>query len=380
MGRGRNVFVCGLCIILLLSSCATLRSFRREPRGERLERIKASPNWEDGRFRNVSGEVDPDEPGWFPYTFTLLTIGGKARPSCPIPCVRTDLHSLGRERDCIIWFGHASVFLQLGGVRWLMDPVFTNVFPQRMLLRPFKGTVVYTPDDIPEIDVLLISHCHWDHLDYFTVTAIKERVGKVVCPLGVGEYFEFWGYPKEKIVELDWEDSFEIPSREGRCAASVKALPAVHNSRRFSAQDRTLWMSAIIETPSASLPRVFISGDGGWGQHFTDIARRFSPIDLAIMENGQYGECGGSVHSRPEELVREIETLSPRIVMTYHNGKYSLAKHSWSEPLDLAYEYAQSSGRMLLTPEIGEPVFPGSGSYPVSPWWRDLACYKRVNK
>ena len=362
LGRGRNVIVCGLCVILLLSSCATLRSFRRAPRGERLERIKTSPNWEDGRFRNAGGEVDPDEPGIVPYSISLLTAGGKTRPRVAVPAIKTNLRALDRNRDCFVWFGHASIFFQTGGLRCLMDPVLTNVWPQRMLLRPFKGTTLYTPDDIPDLDVLIITHNHWDHLDYFTVTRLFDRVSKVICPLGVGEYLEYWGCPKEKLVEMDWGDVCELPG-----GALVRALTAVHNSRRFSAKDRTLWASFVLRTPSRS---IFISGDGGYGPHFAQIARDYGPFDLAVLENGQYGKHAGTVHTRPEELRREIEDLSPKAVFTYHNSKYALARHPWQEPLELIYEYEGGVHGSLLTPIIGEVVYLDGDLPAPRQWWK----------
>ena len=359
--RGRNAIVCGLCVILL-SSCATVKSFRRTPRGERLERIKQSPQWRDGRFRNPGSDADPKEQGPISLTFSLLTASGDKRPKTAIPTVKTDLKALDKGMDCFVWFGHASIFFQQSGVRCLMDPVLSNVFPQRMLLRPFKGTKIYTPDDIPDLDALIITHNHWDHLDYFTVTKLFDRVGKVICPLGVGEYLEYWGCPKEKLVEMDWGEVCQVSD-----SLLVRALPAVHNSRRFCAQDRTLWASFVLEYPTR---KIFISGDGGYGPHFAEIAREYGPFDLAVLENGQYGDSPNGVHSRPEELRKEIEDLAPKAVFTYHNSKYALSKHPWEEPMELVYEYAEGSPLRLLAPIIGEIVYLNSEPPAAVPWWR----------
>jgi len=335
-----------------------------------MERIKQSPNWRDGKFHNLDA-YDPNEPGWLPYSVSLMTRGGDTRPDCPIPFVKTDLKSLDRDKDCVVWFGHASIFLQIGGKRYLMDPVLSTNWAQNTILRPFKGTSGYSPEDIPEVDVFLITHNHWDHLDYFTVIALMDRVGVFVCPLGVGEYLEYWGCPKEKIVELDWGDSYLLGDD-----AVLHSLSARHNSRRFAAQDKTLWMAAFIESPSAKhLKGVFISGDGGYSMHFSEVREKYGEIDLAIMENGQYPEGLNSVHSRPEELVQEIEDLSPKMVLPYHNSKYALSTHPWFEPQDLIYENSKEKDYILLSPMIGEMVDFGSSYLPNKAWWRELDCY-----
>lgn len=369
-GKGRIASACGLCLVLLCISCGTIRSFGRLPRGERLERIKKSPNWKDGEFRN-SVPFNPDDPGLIAMSFDLLTSGGGTRPSCDMPTVRTDLGGIDRSTDCAVWFGHASMLLQAGGVRYLIDPVLSNPWPQRMLLRAFKGTLSYTPDDIPDVDVIIITHNHWDHLDYSSIRSIMDRTGLFVCPLGVGEHLEYWGCPRDKINELDWGDSLTLG--EG---SIIHCLTSIHNSRRFIKKNRTLWMSALIESPSAScLKRIFISGDGGFGEHFARVPEHFGPIDLAIMENGQYAGHTGAEHTRPEELVKELEMLSPRMVLPYHNSKYALSEHPWSEPMDLLFENSKGKDYILLSPMMGELVDFSGTSLPSIPWWRDMECY-----
>ncbi len=365
--KGRFAIACGLFLLCTCYSCGIVRQFGREPRGERLERIKQSPNWRDGKFHNPV-PFHPDETGWFCYSVSLMTTGGAARPSGPIPVKKVDLIHLSRDKDCLIWLGHSSVFLQISGIRYLIDPVLTSGWPQRWLLSKFKGDFPLQPEEIPEIDVVVLTHNHWDHLDYLTLRAIKDRVGMFVCPLGLGEYLEYWDCPPEKIRELDWEDRVEVGDQ-----AVVHALPSIHTSRRLSARDKTFWMAVLIESPSSEhLGRVFISGDGGFGRHFAEVPRKYGDIDLAIMENGQYSEEPLSVHTRPEELLLEIEMLHPRWVLPYHNSRYALAKHPWKEPMELLYEHSQGKSYQLLLPMVGECVdFEGTG-YPNQPWWREL--------
>lgn len=128
-------------------------------------------------------------------------------PDNPVPAIKTDLRELPANSDWMVWFGHSSYLLQLSGKRILVDPVFCTAAPVSFINKPFKGTDLYKPEDMPGIDLLIITHDHWDHLDYQTVKRLKGRIGKVICPLGVGEHFESWGFGKEDITELDWQEN-----------------------------------------------------------------------------------------------------------------------------------------------------------------------------
>lgn len=355
-------FGCSLCFVTLLSSCSTLRSFGRPLSEERIERISASPNWEKGHFHNQDG-ITPGkiETSVVNNILVTLPIAPGKRPKGAIPTVKTDISALDTGEDFMLWFGHSSVLLQCSGYRILADPVLTSVFPTGMFVNPFKGTNVYCPDDIPQIDVLLITHSHFDHLDYYTLRSIRDRVGMVVCPLGIGEYLEYWGYPAEKIHELDWDDSVRVSD-----SLNIRALPSVHASVRFLRKNRTLWSSFLIEAGKT----VFLSGDGGYGRHFEKIGSQYD-IDLAILENGQYFE-GARLHTTPDNLRKEIRDLHPKRLFTYHNSKFSLEKHPWDEPMRLVYEYAVENGIGLYTPLIGEPVYLDRPVPAPNPWWESV--------
>lgn len=144
-------------------------------------------------------------------------------PKSAVRAVKTDLTKLDRQTDRFVWFGHSSYLLINGGSTFLVDPVLTSRYPTSLMMKPFKGSDIYTPDDIPPVDYLIITHDHYDHLDYATVKALKERIGRVICPLGVGEHFEYWGYTPESIIELDWDESVALPTGQ-----LVTCLPARH--------------------------------------------------------------------------------------------------------------------------------------------------------
>lgn len=346
----------GIIITLLLLGAVAIAAivirpgFGRLPRGERLERIRNSPNYRDGEFRNL--EPSPMMTGGKGRVRGMLEFLLRKkeglRPDRPVEAVRTDLHTLDPQSDLVIWFGHSSYLIQTDERRTLVDPVFRSAAPLAMLNRPFKGADIYRPEDMPAIDYLLITHDHWDHLDYRTVKALRGRVGRVVCPLGVGEHFEYWGFPKERIVELDWNE--EAPLDAG---FTVRCLPARHFSGRGLCPNRTLWGAFLLQSPSR---KIYLGGDGGYGRHFAAIGREFPDIDLAVLENGQYNQAWRYIHTMPEELARAAKDLGARHLMTVHHSKYALSIHRWDEPLENEAVLAADTTLHLLRPRIGEPV------------------------
>lgn len=344
-----------LAIILLLTIAVlvfmNLPRFGRLPQGERLKRMEMSPNYRSGEFRNLS--ITPHLTSgksrlrmMFDFMFEKREAN---RPDKPINAVKTDLKNLSTDRDFIVWFGHSSYLLQINGKRMLIDPVFYYASPVSLFNRPFRGADIYKPEDMPDVDYLIITHDHWDHLDYKTVTKLKNRVGRVICPLGVGEHFEYWGYDPEKLVEMDWNQRSELSTQ-----LEIYCLPTRHFSGRSLKANQTLWASYMIKTPSRN---IYISGDGGYDNHFSAIARQFPTIDLAIMENGQYDKNWRYIHLMPDDLVKAIKDLNPRNVITGHNSKFAMARHSWDEPINKITAAAARDSLPLLTPVIGEVLF-----------------------
>jgi hypothetical protein len=181
--------------------------FGKVPDGARLDTIKRSPNYSGDGFQNLipTPVLVNDRSFVSGLVGYLFAKKDRSVPTLPIPSVKTDLQSLDRNMDVVVWLGHSSYFIQLGGKRILIDPVFSaSAAPVPYVNKAFDGTNPYTAEDVPEIDYLLITHDHWDHLDYATVTALRARTKTVVCGLGVGAHLEFWGYDKEKIHEADW--------------------------------------------------------------------------------------------------------------------------------------------------------------------------------
>lgn len=325
-------------------------SFGKSPRGERLERIKQSPHYKDGQFHNLhpTPMMTARKSRLEVFRDFVFKKGDDLRPAEEVPAMKTDLKELKRDENLLIWFGHSSYFIQADGKRILVDPVFCTAAPVSFLNKPFKGTDIYRPEDMPDIDYLIITHDHWDHLDYHTVKQLKNRINKVVCPLGVGEHLEYWGFEKERIVELDW---FEDAALDNGCV--VHCLPARHFSGRSLKSNQTLWASFLIETPSQ---KIYMGGDGGYDTHFTAIGKNFPDITLAILENGQYNEDWKYIHTLPEYLLQVARDLKAEKYVTVHHSKYALARHPWDEPLKNARTLRDKDSLNVLLPVIGEVV------------------------
>lgn len=295
------------------------------------------------------------------YSF-LFKKEPRRKPLDSIPSVKTDLLHLPKDQNVLVWFGHSSYFIQLDGKRMLVDPVFSgNASPVRGTNKSFKGSDIYTTADLPGIDYLFITHDHYDHLDYETVVAIKDRIGKVICGLGVGSHLEYWGYAPDKIVELDWNDSVELGD-----GFTIYATPARHFSGRSFTRNNTLWVSFVLKSPGKKL---FLGGDSGFDKHFADIGNRFGPFDLAILENGQYDEAWRYIHSRPEETLMAAIDLKAKRMFPVHSGKFKMGNHAWDEPLTKISELNKMYKVPLVTPRIGEPVNLDDTTQSFKEWW-----------
>ncbi|HEY5748072.1 MAG TPA: MBL fold metallo-hydrolase [Chryseolinea sp.] len=367
IGKGILIVVLAIFVLVFVSAFAYMQhpKFGKLPSGKRLERIEKSPNYKDGQFQNAS-ETPTIAEGhtlWGELRKTLFNTYPNRRPHGVIPSVKTDLHHLPADSTVLVWFGHSSCFIQVGGKRFLIDPVFsTNASPIPGSVTAFEGTSSYTVTDLPEIDYLLISHDHYDHLDYETVLALKNKTKKVICGLGVGAHFEYWGYPIEKIVECDWNEKIDLDS-----SLTVYTLPTRHNSGRGLKQNRTLWLSFLLQTPET---KIYLSGDGGYDGHFKAIGDRFGPIDLAILEDGQYDSAWHHVHLLPEEVLKAAQDLKAKKILPVHHSKFVLARHAWNEPLEKIATLTAAHPIPLATPLVGEIMNLNDPSKIFDRWWK----------
>ena len=351
-------------IILVFFIVINHPRFGKKPSGERLIRIQKSPHFKNGVFQNLSFTPQMAEDAKILNVLKDNIIAKNRKPQQKILSVKTNLFDLNSDENVLVWFGHSSYFIQLNGKRILVDPVFSGfASPFSFSIKAFKGADLYKPEDIPEIDYLVITHDHWDHLDYKTIKKLQPKIGEIVTGLGVGEHFEYWGFEKEKIKELDWFEKFDFQN-----GFVFHALPARHFSGRGFSPKKTLWLSFLLETPSQ---KIFIGGDGGYDSHFAEIGEKFGEIDLAILENGQYNQAWKYIHMMPEQVLQASTDLKAKRLLPVHHSKFALSIHSWDEPLNKISALNESKNIPLLTPKIGEKVLLDNFSQKFSEWWKN---------
>lgn len=338
--------------------------FGRKIRGKRKELIEASSNFNGEKFKNIvekpifSDDADLKD-ALLEYFFNR---NEKVIPKEVLPIIKTDLSNL--DDNTLVWFGHSAYMLRIDGVNYLIDPVLEgNASPIPGNIEAFKGTEYYNSSKIPNIDYLIITHDHYDHLDYQTIKLIKDKVAKVIVPLGVGEHFEYWGYPVDKIIELDWNESAELDNN-----ITITSVTTHHSSGRLK-QNTTLWSSYVLKTFSE---KIFLGGDGSYGAHFKNIGDNYGPFDLAILENGQYNKNWRYSHMFPEETLKAAQDLNSKRMLPIHNCKFTLSNHDWNEPLiSLTTINDKEYNQNILTPKIGEVVYFNKENT-TSRWFEDL--------
>jgi len=359
-----------IVVVLLLGSSILYTQhplFGKNPTGERLQLIENSPNYRQGQFRNLMEKsgIAEDTSIFIELYRTFIKTIPHRNPKDPIPSIQTNLKTLNPKQDVIVWFGHSSVFMQLHGKTFLIDPVMSGkATPFPWGTRAYKGTDIYSVEDLPAIDYLLISHDHYDHLDYETALKLKDKVRYVITGLGVGEHFEYWGYPKDKLIEKDWGDRIEFDD-----GITIITETTHHDSRRAFNGGKNLWVSFIIQSPKR---KVFYTGDGGYDKHFVEIGKKYGPFDWALMENGQYDAAWRSVHCHPDEVAQATEELKARNMIPVHHSKFSLAKHPWKEPITRIVQYSQRRNYRLATPMIGELVELDNDQQNFKQWWKNI--------
>lgn len=359
--------IASLTAILSLGACAYLQhpKFGAYPEGERLARVQLSPNFADGEFHYpIATPILADGISMFSIlSGNLIGKVDNLRPAQPVPAVKTDLRALDPAQDTVVWLGHSSFFMLFSGKRILIDPVFSPyASPVSFSTQAFDGTNLYTVDDMPAIDVLLITHDHWDHLDHATVTALAGKVRQVLVPLGVGAHFEHWGYARDSVREADWYDRMDVDS-----ALTIHLIPARHYSGRWLTRNKTLWAGFVLGSPTR---RILFSGDTGYGPHFKELAQRFGGFDLAALDMGQYDPRWPYIHMTPEEAAQAAVDLEAKVLLPAHVGRFNIARHAWTEPFERVDAASEGKRYRLATPTIGEPLKVGDNAQHFARWWQ----------
>jgi len=340
-------------------------AFGQRPTEARVQAFKKSGHLVNGKFVNLTTTLMDNSPKtMFSMLKDVMKGNPNRRPQVLLPMANPSFQQGHRAQ--FTWFGHSASMLTIEGKTLLLDPMFGDApspFPSFGIKR-YSGGLPFKLEELPPIDAVLLSHDHYDHLDYGTIREIKHKVKRFLVPLGVGGHLEKWGVDPEKIQEYDWWDELHF---EG---LSLACTPAKHFSgRSLTDRNTTLWCSWVI---LGEQTRVFFSGDSGYAPHFKEIGDKYGPFDAALMECGQYDDRWADIHMTPEESVQAYLDVKAKLMIPIHWAGFTLAFHDWSDPVERAIQAAERHGAAISTPQIGEAVSIGADEFPRSAWWRQV--------
>ncbi|TFG99546.1 MAG: hypothetical protein E4H13_08775 [Calditrichales bacterium] len=293
-------------------------------------------------------------------------MGNQRTPDVLLPSQLVDLSFFSDPKDNqlnVTWLGHSSLMINMDGIKILTDPVFEKSVsffgPSR-----YNGDLPLNPELLPEIDLVLISHNHYDHLNEFSIKLLKEKTARFIVPLAVGAELENWGVPRAKIIELDWGD--EIFLTRG---LKITATPSQHFSGRgLMDRDESLWVSFVLKSANY---KVFYGGDSGYFDGFKQIGESYGPFDMTFLECGAYNEKWHHIHMFPEETVQAHLDLKGKILHPIHWGTFNLSLHPWFEPMKRLSTAADSLGVRTATPIVGQTT-DYDRYVPIKKWWENL--------
>lgn len=349
-----------LLLLVAVAGCGVIKQFGKNPDAATRTRLDSLPNYKNGHFVNLAEDSNAatKHNRWLFLNKRPKTV----KPSIPLPWVKTDLEKLPAPAPTVVWFGHSSLLIKTAQGNILTDPVFSNhAGPVPGLMKAFAGTKNYHADDMPNIDVLIISHDHYDHLDYRTLKKLKSKIKMAVVPLGIGSDLVYWGFDPKKIIELNWNQTVKLPN-----GIQITATPTQHKSNRsYGEENKTLWASYVIQTGSY---RLFFGGDGGYGAYFKQIGKQYGPFDLAFLECGQYSPNWPWTHLWFGQAAQAAVDLHARMLQPIHWAKFPEADQPWNEPIKKLLPAAQKLGLPVNVPRIGEPYTIGNTPKTMV-WW-----------
>ncbi|SMC95490.1 L-ascorbate metabolism protein UlaG, beta-lactamase superfamily [Pedobacter nyackensis] len=353
------IIVLALAVIWLFN----MPVFGRAPEGARLERLKKLSNFKaDGTLDNLSPTpMKPDSVSYWDMIVGMIKGNENSSPKKALPHMVPDFSATTKTK--LIWFGHSSYFLQIDGIKVLVDPVFSKRPSPLSFIGTgsYAGTDFVKAEDFPELDIILITHDHYDHMDYQSILKLKDKTRLFITSLGAGAHLEHWGIPAGKIVELAWG--------EETIAHGLKfiAAPARHFTGRLFTRNQTLWSAFILQ---GTKHKLYLGGDSGYDTHFKKTGAQHGPFDLAILECGQYNSYWPLIHMFPEQTVQAAKDLNAKVLLPVHWAKFSLAMHSWNEPAIRVTKQAKLEQFKITTPLLGELVVLDE-HYPSEEWWLD---------
>ncbi len=334
---------------------------------QKLEYAKGD-NYEDGKFVNPNDAKVNMSVGNF-YRMIKAYIGPNPNtiPDVNIEVEKVDSLTLTTTTfSNLVWFGHSTFLLQIDGMNVLIDPMFGEVPAPYPFLgnKRFSDELPIEIQKLPQVDAVILSHDHYDHLDYESIKKLKGKVKQFFVPLGVGSHLRKWGIEDSRIKELNWWDSIHLNTVEFVCT------PAQHFSGRgLTNGGSTLWSSWVIKSDSTN---IFFSGDSGYSTHFKAIGDKYGPFDMALMECGQYNELWSEIHMMPEETAQAAQDVKADKMIPIHWGAFKLALHDWRDPIRRVTERADELNVTVISPKIGEMVDVHAVEPKDVKWWNNV--------
>jgi len=357
-------------IASLSGSCSFWEQLGKGPSDQELTDFASSPNFNHEKqvFENRIPDVLDKMNERIDWRLTLeyfTNDSSRRTPSKPLPEANPpDLQAFLEPTDSLrfIWLGHSTLLVNAQNKLILFDPIFSNsAAPVNFLVQRFQPAVL-SLEELPQIDYIVISHDHYDHLDMRSIQFFRDKETTFLVPLGIRYHLEYWGLTSKNIVELDWwaEHSFE--------GIRFVCTPAQHFSGRTGTSQTTLWASWVVESPNS---KIYFSGDSGYDKHYQTVGDQLGPFDAAFIDSGQYNERWREVHNMPEEAVQAAIDLKAKQMIPIHWAMFELSLHDWDEPIKRSQQAAQELGMDLMTPKLGQ-VVDLAVKNKFSRWWEQV--------
>ena len=332
----------------------------RISKNEKKDYITRAGNYIKGRFTYPKEyELEGES------TDNRVSNKGKS-PKSVLPSVKPIINNdISKSELMVTWFGHSTVFIQMNGMNILIDPVFSKrpspisfIGPKRFSEPPI------TIDELPPIDIVIVSHDHYDHLDMKSIKKLDKKVKKYIVPVGVDKNLKRWNIDAGKIKNMAWWEEVEV---EG---LMIACTPVRHfSNRQVFDMASTLYASWVLKDENH---QIYESGDGGFGKHFNEIHKRYGVFDFVMMECGQYNMRWHDIHMFPEESSKAANMLGAKISMPIHWGTFVLSNHGWDDSVERFVTASEKMGTEVITPKIGETVCLDKYKNYKNRWWREI--------
>lgn len=370
------IFKCILIIALILTigAIAFLNSavFGGSPDSQTLQTMQKSPNYQNGKFENLqplvvdgsgAGVSEDERLNLMDFIINIFHPADGKHPKESLPTLPLT-KNIPLQNNSFTWLGHSTILFKMGDKTIITDPVFYRVSPIPLGGKPYSMTHLPKTDELPNLDIVILSHDHYDHLDMKAIQEIHLKAQKFLVPLGVKAHLVKWGVDKNKIQEFAWHDTQNLDGLE------FIFVPSRHyGGRKLSTRSQTLWGGWVVKSVDFAL---YFTGDGGFGSHFADIAKTYAPddgFDLMFVENGAYNVNWADVHMFPEQSVQAVKDAKAKLALPIHWGKYDLAYHKWDEPAERFLAEATKQNVAFITPKIGQNFTINDQT---TPWWKEV--------